>query len=74
MSRRSYKAILSVLEAAGKKDVAVTAELGNVTPVLVIPGTWTAEEIRNGAKNVAHMKKANAGSNCLSPQVRFLKP
>mmetsp|Transcript_69372 Transcript_69372/g.219526 ORF Transcript_69372/g.219526 Transcript_69372/m.219526 type:complete len:593 (+) Transcript_69372:46-1824(+) len=71
-SEGAYLAIRAALDAAGKKSVAVTAELGNVTPVLVVPGEWTPEEIRAGAKNVAQVKKANAGSNCLSPQALVL--
>jgi len=47
----------------------VTAELGNITPVIVVPGPWTEEEIsRQGAK-LATWLAINAGFNCLTPRL-----
>ena len=37
----------SDLDAAGKADVDITAELGCATPWLVTPGEWTPAELKN---------------------------
>ena len=62
-------AVRRTLDAAGKTDIAISSELGCVTPWLVAGGAWTAKELNRAARNVVAAKKANGGSNCLSPQV-----
>ena len=62
-------AVRRTLDAAGKQDVAISSELGCVTPWLIAGGAWTAKELNRAARNVVAAKKANGGSNCLSPQV-----
>ena len=47
----------------------VSGELGNVSPVVIVPGEWTAKEIRYQAEHVATMMANNAGFNCLTPRV-----
>ncbi len=47
----------------------VSAELGNVSPVIVVPGAWTRREIEYQAAHVATMLVNNAGFNCLTPRV-----
>ncbi len=47
----------------------VTAELGNVSPVIVVPGTWTIAELQYQAEHVATMLVNNAGFNCLATRV-----
>lgn len=47
----------------------VTCELGNVSPVVIVPGTWSSNEIKYQAEHVATMLANNAGFNCLSPRV-----
>ena len=47
----------------------VSCELGNVSPVVIVPGEWTAKEIEFQAKHVATMITNNAGFNCLTPRV-----
>ena len=47
----------------------VSCELGNVSPVVIVPGEWTAKEIQFQAKHVATMIVNNAGFNCLTPRV-----
>ena len=42
----------------------VSAELGAVTPVLVVPGAWSSSDIRNQARQVAAMAAHNASCNC----------
>jgi len=50
-------------------DKPVTAELGNVSPVIVVPGTWSIAELRYQAEHVATMLVNNAGFNCISARV-----
>ena len=47
----------------------VSCELGNVSPVVIVPGEWTAKEIDYQAKHVATMIANNSGFNCLTPRV-----
>ena len=44
----------------------ITSELGNVTPVIVLPGNWTAKEIAFHAENIAAMVTNNASFNCIA--------
>jgi acyl-CoA reductase-like NAD-dependent aldehyde dehydrogenase len=46
-----------------------TCELGNVSPVVIVPGQWTTAEIDYQARHVATMVANNAGFNCLTPRV-----
>jgi acyl-CoA reductase-like NAD-dependent aldehyde dehydrogenase len=50
-------------------DKPVTAELGNVSPVIIVPGKWTAAELLYQAEHVATMLVNNAGFNCLAARV-----
>ena len=50
-------------------DKPVTAELGNVSPVIVVPGRWSIAELLYQAEHVATMLVNNAGFNCISPRV-----
>ena len=50
-------------------DKPVTAELGNVSPVIVVPGRWSIAELRYQAEHVATMLVNNAGFNCISARV-----
>ena len=47
----------------------VSAELGNVSPVIVVPGRWSIAELRYQAEHVATMLVNNAGFNCISARV-----
>jgi hypothetical protein len=47
----------------------VSCELGNVSPVIVVPGKWTADELVYQAEHVATMMVNNAGFNCLTARV-----
>jgi hypothetical protein len=44
----------------------ITSELGNVSPVIVVPGPWSAKEIAYQGENIASMLIHNAGFNCLA--------
>jgi acyl-CoA reductase-like NAD-dependent aldehyde dehydrogenase len=47
----------------------LSSELGNVSPVVIVPGVWTSAEIEFQARHVATMVANNAGFNCLTPRV-----
>jgi Aldehyde dehydrogenase family len=50
-------------------DKPVTAELGNVSPVIIVPGKWSIPELLYQAQHVATMLVNNAGFNCISARV-----
>lgn len=45
-------------------DKEITSELGNVSPVLVVPGEWSESELDYQARQVASMLAYNCGFNC----------
>ena len=47
----------------------LTSELGNVTPILVVPGKWSNAELRFQARHVASMVAHNASFNCIAGKV-----
>jgi aldehyde dehydrogenase (NAD(P)+) len=47
----------------------ITAELGSVTPTIVIPGDWSESDLRFQAESIATQKAHNAGFNCIAAQV-----
>ena len=49
--------------------VPVTAEGGNVSPVILVPGRWSASDLRYQAAHVATMLANNAGFNCNAARV-----
>jgi acyl-CoA reductase-like NAD-dependent aldehyde dehydrogenase len=50
----------------------ITSELGNVSPVIVVPGPWTDADVRYQAEHIATMKMHNGGFNCVAGQVLVL--
>jgi aldehyde dehydrogenase (NAD(P)+) len=60
--------------AAGTSRLSkpVTAELGGVTPTIVVPGSWTDRDLRFQAEHIATQKLHNAGHNCIATQVVIL--
>ena len=70
-SGASYDAVVWGREAAARKasgnpilDRPVTCELGNVSPVIVVPGRWSSRALRLHAENVATQMTHNSGYNC----------
>jgi acyl-CoA reductase-like NAD-dependent aldehyde dehydrogenase len=47
----------------------ITGELGNITPVIIVPGPWTSDEIKKQAVKIVSWLAYNAGCNCFSPRV-----
>jgi acyl-CoA reductase-like NAD-dependent aldehyde dehydrogenase len=46
-----------------------TGELGNVTPVIILPGPWSSDDITSQGERLASWLVINAGFNCLTPRV-----
>jgi acyl-CoA reductase-like NAD-dependent aldehyde dehydrogenase len=46
-----------------------TAELGNVTPIIVVPGPWDEGDLEFHAENIATTLTNNAGFNCTTGRV-----
>lgn len=53
-------------------DVPITSELGGASPIIVVPGEWTAADIAFQAEHVATMRLHNGGYNCIAGQVLIL--
>ena len=77
-SDKTHDAIVFGVGAEGERRKAendplvtkpVSCELGNVSPVVIVPGEWSAREIEYQARHVATMITNNAGFNCLTPRV-----
>ena len=47
----------------------ITSELGNVTPVIVVPGRWSDSDLELQAANVATQLVYNGGFNCVTSRV-----
>jgi acyl-CoA reductase-like NAD-dependent aldehyde dehydrogenase len=77
-SDKTYEAIVYGVGADGERRKAerrpglgkrVSAELGNVSPVIVVPGPWRRGDIRYQAANIVSMLTNNAGFNCNTARV-----
>lgn len=57
-------------QAAGmpKNPRTITSELGAVCPTIVVPGPWSAADIRFQAEQIATQKLHNSGFNCVACQ------
>jgi hypothetical protein len=77
-SDKTFEAVVFGTGAEGAKRKAerspligkrFTGELGNVSPVIIVPGPWTRSDIEEQAKHIASWLVVNAGFNCLTPRV-----
>lgn len=50
----------------------ITAELGGVSPIIVVPGRWTDADLAYQAEHAATMRLQNGGHNCIAGQVVIL--
>jgi len=50
-------------------DKPFSAELGNLTPIIVVPGRWSEGDLDYHADNIATMLTNNAGFNCTTSRV-----
>jgi aldehyde dehydrogenase (NAD(P)+) len=53
-------------------DKPISSELGGASPIIVVPGEWTAAELAFQAEHVATMRLHNGGYNCIAGQVLVL--
>lgn len=77
-SDRTYEAIVFGAGEEGRRrkeanepilSKRFTAELGNVSPVIVVPGPWDEGDVEYHADNLATMVSNNAGFNCNAGRV-----
>ncbi|MDJ0839876.1 MAG: aldehyde dehydrogenase family protein [Acidobacteriota bacterium] len=47
----------------------ITSELGNVSPMIIVPGDWSPSEIKYQAENILSSLANNAGFNCNATRV-----
>ncbi|MFB8146088.1 aldehyde dehydrogenase family protein [Microbacterium sp. NPDC056003] len=50
----------------------ITAELGGVSPIIIVPGEWSDADLRFQAEHVATMRLYNSGHNCIAGQLVLL--
>lgn len=53
-------------------DKTITSELGNVSPVAIVPGDYSDDELRFVARNVLSMVQNNASFNCNAAKMLIL--
>ena len=60
--------------AAGTPLLAkpMTSELGGVSPIILLPSTWTTRDLRYQAEHVATQRLHNGGYNCIAGQIVVL--
>ncbi|MFT4051091.1 MAG: aldehyde dehydrogenase family protein [Microbacterium sp.] len=47
----------------------ISAELGGVSPIIVVPGRWSRADLRYQAEHIVTMRLHNSGHNCIAGQV-----
>lgn len=77
-SARTYDAVVfgtgedgAARKIAGERliEKPVTAELGNVSPVIVVPGPWSTSDVAYQGEHLAGMQVVNAGCNCVTTRL-----
>lgn len=77
-SDKTYEAIVFGPGEEGQKRKAandpiwtkpISSELGNVTPIIVVPGPWSPSDLEFQGRNIAGMLTNNAGFNCIAGRV-----
>jgi len=56
-------------EGRPRIEVPITSELGDVSPVIVVPGPWTDKDLAFQGDHIASMLVNNAGFNCVAGDV-----
>jgi acyl-CoA reductase-like NAD-dependent aldehyde dehydrogenase len=70
-SLQTHFQVLRQLRSAAR-TVRLTSELGNVSPVIVVPGPWSDAELDFHAQSIVTMLVNNAGFNCNAARVVIL--
>lgn len=65
-SEATFRAIVPDL------TVPISAELGGVSPIIVVPGRWSDADLRFQAEHIVTMRLHNSGHNCIAGQVVIL--
>ena len=47
----------------------ISAELGNISPIIVVPGPWKESDIKAQAARLGSWLSINAGCNCVTPRI-----
>ncbi len=47
----------------------ITSELGNITPIVVVPGQWSDQQLQFQARQVVSLLTHNASFNCVGAQI-----
>jgi len=77
-SDRTYEAITFGSGVIGQRNKAnrkpiikkrFTAELGNISPVIIVPGPWSESDLNYQSRKIGSWLIPNAGHNCLTPRV-----
>ncbi|WP_298040081.1 aldehyde dehydrogenase family protein [uncultured Microbacterium sp.] len=77
-SAATFDAIVWGTDAAAKRrrredrpklKKPITAELGGVSPIIVVPGDWSDADITFHAEHIATMRLQNSGHNCIAGQM-----
>lgn len=80
-SEATFRAIVWGTGAAGKRRLRegrpllktpISAELGGVSPIIVVPGVWSRADLRFQAEHIVTMRLQNSGHNCIAGQVVIL--
>jgi acyl-CoA reductase-like NAD-dependent aldehyde dehydrogenase len=50
----------------------ITSELGGVSPIIIVPGTWSKADLKFQAEHVATQRLHNGGYNCIAGQIVVL--
>lgn len=50
----------------------ITSELGNVSPVIIVPGRWTGDHLQYHAESIATQMTQNGGFNCNATKLLIL--
>ncbi|MDJ0791327.1 MAG: aldehyde dehydrogenase family protein [Acidimicrobiia bacterium] len=58
-------------KAAGRRvnERPIGSELGGVSPIIVVPGPWSARDVRFQAEEIVSQKMHNGGFNCVAAQI-----
>jgi hypothetical protein len=77
-SDRTFEAIVFGSGAEGRKRKQArhpiftkpfSAELGNIAPVIVVPGPWSEKDIKNQSAKLGSWLVPNSACNCLTPRM-----
>jgi aldehyde dehydrogenase (NAD(P)+) len=62
----------AIVDGPPRLTKEITSELGGVSPTIVLPGRWSAADLRFQAANVVSQRLHNGGYNCVAGQVVVL--